>query len=1328
MFASSQSPCNDALSQWLNFEDRRLYLSKSQSKLRLRHTAVAFGKSQETLRHIVIDGDRCMEPFDVAMKSSVQSSTDEHTALSERDGSRRLTMDEEKAAPPPVSREFSNESRLLRRILNQAGWQEKDANGESIPLLDSGLKDRNYREASMVRFIRRSFYMKECRQFEENPTTPGRCLTCLGYDFDHKFLPPSPTHTLTADFDEVCAIGTGKRYSVDANKFVCTETNAFGRVEFSQKRNFKNRQAHKFVRLAYDGVENSMRDVNTINNVITLLRRHWRLRQPDLVVSVIGGGERFRISNRRLRAIFNSGLIKALSVTNGWLLTTGSDTGISKAVGDAVREGQSLRMHSGHMTKQIACIGIAAWGNVRHRETITCLEPDKVHHLPTYDYNTVDAGGGIGMVRSQQPKYGSGIDPQGLNPDHTHFLLVDDGRRYKKSGTADFRSVLECKLQETFARTSVVCLCVEGGAHSLSQVYESLTKGTPVLVCEGSGRISDVIAKNYNDSRRQKEKDRTEWFKAIRSDLEELCRERDKIVHETTSEKELDTMCNQIAFICNSPQLSIFKFENRKDLDLALLRCILPAKVTSTDKVKQDEGVKLALSWNRDDIAEEIISQPFYNVEKPDLFHKAILENKVKFVQLFVKNGIAVSRYLTAERLTDLYRKTGKTHLMEVMKIKDLRNITLTDVSNLIKELTGCPARYDKDQLPKHCDPFHELIIYAILFNRSELALYFWNYCQRPLMTALISTWLSDRLVKKFDRKRDESCARDFLEMKQAFESKAIGLLDTADENSTDWAHRLVTASAFSGWSDASCMHIAGAADAKDFLGHECCQREIFNDWNKGFHCNRLKFFIAFFFIFPMFFDYFVRFDEDDKNNSSNSRKNSATDFDDEDTSPSAFELWLMVRERLPLIRQQKWVTNGEEPTVKKPAQIRMPFFHRLWVFYNAPASTFTLHTISYMVYLSLYSYVMLFTYDRYKIGFAEYFLYFWQFNFFAETLYAISQTHGTARWTKVEPWWEQGSLGSLRHLDTVNTVVAFLAFILRLISEATHPFARLLMVINLVIYFQRLFKAFFADSYLGPKVIMIWKMTKELLMFCLFFFVFMLSYSVASQSLIHAEREPFLGVLWHLFAHGLWEIFGEPSDDAKGGIVEGCNNYTGAEWVSSSHAVDCFLRTKPLPIFLTVYLFFTSILLVNMLIAVFSHIFDTVEENAQQLWKFQMYFLVREYAVKSVLPPPFVILYHIYVGICTIIKRFRQPAEPEQPQNDFKFLRMIENVCRSEYVDNQLEQEYQKNHFQIGFDKMVAEFKQRSKSVDHDSGMPMSPGLNAEETSFSANHDPESI
>ncbi len=84
--------------------------------------------------------------------------------------------------------------------------------------------------------------------------------------------------------------------------------------------------------------------------------------------------------------------------------------------------------------------------------------------------------------------------------------------------------------------------------------------------------------------------------------------------------------------------------------------------------------------------------------------------------------------------------------------------------------------------------------------------------------------------------------------------------------------------------------------------------------------------------------------------------------------------------------------------------------------------------------------------------------------------------------WTKMKYWWEQGSFVIWNRLEAINSILVFIALILRVISEKAHPFARLIMIINLIIYFNRLFKAFFANSYLGPKVIMIWKMVMVVL------------------------------------------------------------------------------------------------------------------------------------------------------------------------------------------------------------------------------------------------------
>ncbi len=68
------------------------------------------------------------------------------------------------------------------------------------------------------------------------------------------------------------------------------------------------------MRIAYDGAPNSLRDSRIIDDVVKLLTMYWHLSEPDLVISVIGGGKRFRMSNRRRREMFNNGLIKVMCV------------------------------------------------------------------------------------------------------------------------------------------------------------------------------------------------------------------------------------------------------------------------------------------------------------------------------------------------------------------------------------------------------------------------------------------------------------------------------------------------------------------------------------------------------------------------------------------------------------------------------------------------------------------------------------------------------------------------------------------------------------------------------------------------------------------------------------------------------------------------------------------------------------------------------------------------------------------------------------------------------------------------------------------------------
>ena len=69
------------------------------------------------------------------------------------------------------------------------------------------------------------------------------------------------------------------------------------------------------------------------------------------------------------------------------------------------------------------------------------------------------------------------------------------------------------------------------------------------------------------------------------------------------------------------------------------------------------------------------------------------------------------------------------------------------------------------------------------------------------------------------------------------------------------------------------------------------------------------------------------------------------------------------------------------------------------------------------------------------------------------------------------------------------------------------------------------------------------------------------------------------------------------------------------------------------------------------------SNTFSSVQANANQIWKFQRYYLVMEYAQRPVLIPPFIILNHVIhaiKGLYRWLKRCRGRGHRNQESSSF--------------------------------------------------------------------------
>ena len=89
-----------------------------------------------------------------------------------------------------------------------------------------------------------------------------------------------------------------------------------------------------------------------------------------------------------------------------------------------------------------------------------------------------------------------------LDPNHTHFLLVDNGKEqrfYDREVTkifyGDFLNLLSQKSKEEGGLDiPVITLLIEGGTTSIEGFLESLNRKIPCVIMEGSGRAADIIA------------------------------------------------------------------------------------------------------------------------------------------------------------------------------------------------------------------------------------------------------------------------------------------------------------------------------------------------------------------------------------------------------------------------------------------------------------------------------------------------------------------------------------------------------------------------------------------------------------------------------------------------------------------------------------------------------------------------------------------------------------------------------------------------------------------------------------------------------------------
>ncbi|CAF0905041.1 unnamed protein product [Rotaria sordida] len=764
------------------------------------------------------------------------------------------------------------------------------------------------------------------------------------------------------------------------------------------------------------------------------------------------------------------------------------------------------------------------------------------------------------------------------------------------------------------------------------------------------------------------------------------------------------------------------------DIDLVILQALLNATSgiggCKTNMQRKREQLHLALEWNRVDIARNYImrNEADWNIDLNDLFLLALVRNQTAFVELFLEHDFSLTDlFRDVDKLLTLYnyekKETGgliqSSHdalrtlykeriqpligdFFEVDTALAQKDLTLNPESKneIDDEISGCCGRRRYHSPPgiNHRGSVHsegstagsgtimdadrELFLWSVIAGRRDLAVLFWSRGKNKICAALIAT-----LIYKLHA-RDENDT-SYKQSIEEFEGFAVQMLDKLYQANSKACLKAIIRQ-IPAYGNATWLELAVAADAKQFIAQRAVQ-DLFNDIWYGYINERASHITIIFSTFMILCSGFLPYNKqlvtaDDKKA-----------IDDTINKPHFFDRQTSKQKRIAdrptdaiqmrlLLPKIKDVDDTSDRTRSAISQ----YFCNITTFIRAPYVKYLYNLYAHMIFLLLFSYVILcdffplynFPVDtcapfsnsenredsisgkddnepittnlwtgnahntsksvsygfqrRKRPAATEIILVIWVFTLVCEEIRQLftieAQSTRNAVIAYFKTFWNK--------LDVLALVLFFVGFALRYIpTSQCFCAARIVLSVDLSIWFIRSLDMFAAVKRLGPKLVMIGEMQQylhhvlqvnlvhDLKFFMLMFFVFILAFGVPFYGLVYGVQEFSRHLPRKIINLAYWQIFGE---------LQALDTFE-KNYEPNGYAAF---------ILLVAYMTIVSILLVNLLIAMFSNTFDRLQHDTDRIWKFQRYSLICEYLSRPSLPPPFIFFSHVWRLTLSILAR----------------------------------------------------------------------------------------
>ncbi|KAK0425602.1 hypothetical protein QR680_009283 [Steinernema hermaphroditum] len=769
-------------------------------------------------------------------------------------------------------------------------------------------------------WIEETFCKRECAKFIPTNRDPNKCGCGRLKERHGEHLIPKK-YSLDEEDERQSELTrrSSEKWSIRKHT-VKVPTDAHGTVEFQGGPHPYKAQ---YLRLSFD---------TDPADIMQLFENVWQITPPKLIITVHGGITNFDIQPKLAR-VFRKGLLKAARTTGAWIITSGINAGVVRHVAAAL-DGQST---SPRARSKIVCIGITPWGMMKKTEDFIGMDKAVDYHPHSFS-----------------PKGKFAV----LNNRHSYYLLVDNGTVGRYGADIILRKRLEAyiaqkqKLGGKGSRSvPVVCVVLEGGTCTIRAVLDYVTSipRVPVVVCDGSGRASDMLAFAH----RFVQEDGT-LPEGVRPQLLNLVQS----VFGYNRRSAEDLVDDLVTCAQQRNLMTVFRLgeTQKQDVDHAILTALLKGH-----NLSPSDQLSLALAWNRVDIARSdifVLGQEWPTSALHNAMMEALINDRVDFVRLLLENGVSMSSFLTMGRLEELYNtdkgppNTLYYIVRDVQRIRSGYRYKLPHIGLAIEKLMGNAYKstnkykeafrkyfhnadevsngssatngvatangsavglgsgsinpsmngpppvintaasgpvlsaaaasgsralsnhiiwrshlrrdnpmsapqmrppnlaenqemsvdFDDEALSSNSDsrrgdfryPFSELLLWAVLTKRQEMALCMWEHGEEAMAKALVSCKLYKSMAKEAaeDYLEVEIC-EELKEYAEQFRQLSLDLLDHCYQQDDAQTLQLLTYE-LGHWGYETCLSLAVIVNNKQFLAHPCCQILLADLWHGG--------------------------------------------------------------------------------------------------------------------------------------------------------------------------------------------------------------------------------------------------------------------------------------------------------------------------------------------------------------------------------------------------------------------------------------------------------------------------------------------------------------